>query len=501
MRFGSKSDVMVRPLALIIGGNIFGKIVGLAREVLFAAFFGTTSVAGSYRVAQTATLVPINFVTGDSLTAAFIPLYIRYKQQHPTKARILFKTILAGFGIVALAIWAVLSESAGRWIGLLAPGLSGASAILAADLLRVLALSVPFYTLTMVFASVEVAEGRYLLVSLRSTVQSLGLILGTIGAYYAHNPILLAWGFTCSYASLSIAGLVLAVKRGWLNRAWSLSIALDVLRDFWRNVRPLIALPILLQGNIALERAVASLLGIAVVSALDYAKFIGETGIQFMAYPLGLIGLSTLSGLSPVTVRNYLDRALPVVTLISVMVSTFVGIHASEIVAIVYQRGRFDAESSQVTAAVLSGIGLGLWAQIIGYLFIRVLNAGLRNTEVMRHMGWALLANGAVNVICSRVMGPFALGLGNAVYGAVVMLLAARTLGVTERLRHSLKQVLPGVAGYLGLAAFLPEVGSALDRLVIAGLAYLTYWSLYIISVKPLRTTVWVLIRGRGCGE
>lgn len=54
---------------------MLSKVLGLVREVLMAKFFGTGDVNGAYRIAQTGTLVPINFMTSDSLNSAFIPLY------------------------------------------------------------------------------------------------------------------------------------------------------------------------------------------------------------------------------------------------------------------------------------------------------------------------------------------------------------------------------------------------------------------------------------------
>lgn len=69
-----------------------------------------------------------------------------------------------------------------------------------------------------------------------------------------------------------------------------------VIGDFWSILKPLLLLPLLLQGNITLERALSSLVSLEAVSSLDYAKFVTETVVffyQFLsllrAYLLGLV--------------------------------------------------------------------------------------------------------------------------------------------------------------------------------------------------------------------
>jgi putative peptidoglycan lipid II flippase len=61
-----------------------------------------------------------------------------------------------------------------------------------------------------------------------------------------------------------------------------------VMVDFWLILRPLLILPVILQGNITLERALSSLVGLDAVSSLDYAKFITETVIFFYLCQLRL---------------------------------------------------------------------------------------------------------------------------------------------------------------------------------------------------------------------
>lgn len=79
---------MKKAVAQILSGNVLSKGLGLLREILMAKYFGTAEVNGAYRISQTGTLVPINFLTSDSLNSAFIPLYKNYLKNDVDKARV-----------------------------------------------------------------------------------------------------------------------------------------------------------------------------------------------------------------------------------------------------------------------------------------------------------------------------------------------------------------------------------------------------------------------------
>ena len=53
----------------------------------------------------------------------------------------------------------------------------------------------------------------------------------------------------------------------------------------------MLILPLILQGNITLERALASFISIDVVSGLDYARFITDTVVFILSVPIAFCGL------------------------------------------------------------------------------------------------------------------------------------------------------------------------------------------------------------------
>jgi hypothetical protein len=77
----------------------------------------------------------------------------------------------------------------------------------------------------------------------------------------ARRPVLAAWGFTLTYLALSLAGTWMLLARGRLPRHWALvrSEVATLARAYWRPLRPLLLLSVLVQGNILVERLLTKL--------------------------------------------------------------------------------------------------------------------------------------------------------------------------------------------------------------------------------------------------
>ncbi|WP_240900773.1 lipid II flippase MurJ, partial [Kineococcus indalonis] len=325
-------------------GGLAGKVLGLVREVLLAAAYGTGAPAVAARVSQTAALVPVDLFTADVLSAGFLPLHAQLRRESPERAAALFHALRAGLGVLSLVLAAGLLLLAGDVVALLAPGLGASTAATAAAFLRVTALGVPSYLQFALLSALEVSHGAFRLSSVRATGQNLGTIAALGLALLLGEPLVVAWGFTGAYlvlhawahARLRRAGLVPPRPRG-------AGAGRELLGRLWVRVRPLLLLPVVAQSAVVAERVVASLLGDGVVAAVDYARFVASTGVSLLAVPLGLAGLAVLPGLGAPQAREHVRRSLPALLLVVVPVSVALAVHADRVVHALYGRGAFDA--------------------------------------------------------------------------------------------------------------------------------------------------------------
>ncbi len=481
---------MFRMAGVLFLGGVAGKLAGFIRELLLAALFGTSAPVAGIRVAQTATLIPVNFFCADALSSAFIPLYKAFSKDSKVEAEALFWLLFFGLGLISLGISAVLFANIHDWIDLLAPGLDSTTALLAAEFLATMALGVPLYVLGSLFSYLEMANGSSLLAAIRPTIQSLGMILGVLAAYWTKVISFLALGFVVSYGVYAVIGVFVLSRNGylrmptakvlrWINPVW---------RKFWMRIRPLLFLPFVMQGNIAIERAVASLIGINAVAALDYAKYITEAFIVLLAVPVGVAGLSAYSSLNRKEVERSLLQVLSGVFVITIPVSLFLGLYSEPIISLLFGRGAFGESSVIVTSEILSGLAIGMWAQVAGYILIKALNAQDCNRNVMFFMVAALMANMAVNIFLYRSFGAMALGLGASMYGVVLL-----ALGLWYFRLYGGVMV---VCSWLGAGSLICVIlVKLLDNTEVASLStsaifFIVFWMLYVFSVPALRITV-----------
>ena len=489
---------MRRNAALVFTGNVVSKVLGLAREVTTAAFFGTGSVVASFRVALTGTFVPADFLVSDALNSSFVPLFRHLSQESKDRAQLLVWIVLSLFGGAAVALGLVLGLAANQWVYVLAPGLDPATRELTSEVLRTMSIGVPLYLVSALLNFVAMANGDFVPMCYRPGIQNLGLIAGTLGAYWFRKPILFAWGFTGSYAALCSWVLFrearvgrLALPKGATRREVG-----EIIASFWGNLRSLLPVPFLLQGTMVVERMVASFIGLVAVSAVDYARFISETLIRFVSVPIASAGLVEWSGLQPGEAQLHLRKVVPLVLLISVPISTFIDVNSSLLIRATFARGAFDSQSVTVTAAILLGMSVGLWAQVLGYVLVRALSAQRRNRTVLGIMFGSLTANVAFDLLAYHGLGALALGLGNTVYGFGLLGGALTALGLWGEFVLGGKAILLGGVAYAAISHYV-----ALNRMAMWGAVGVAvtvgvgFWTVWIAAVPSLRRLVCGVIR------
>ncbi|MCI2240553.1 hypothetical protein MO973_01650 [Paenibacillus sp. TRM 82003] len=478
-------------------GGLAGKLLGLVREVLLAAAYGTGAPAVAARVAQTATLVPVDLVTADALSAGFLPVHARLRRHDPARAAALFHALRAVLLVLALAVTAALLLLAGPVVDLLAPGLDDGTAATAATFLRVMALGLPSYLQFALLSYLEASHGSFRLSSARPTAQNTGMVAGLAVAWWLSTPVALAWGFPAAYVALHAWAHFSLHRRGLLPPPrWERRAARDALVQLWRRVRPLLLLPLVLQSSVVVERVVASLLGDGVVAAVDYARFVATTGVNLLAVPLGLAGLAVLPELSAPDARERLERLVPAVLVVVVPLSAVLAVDAAGVVHVLYGRGAFDAAAVATSGQVLTGFAVGFWAQALSYVLVKALNARDRNRAAVTALAAGLAVTLAVDLTLPTVLGPVALGLAVSAGAVVTTALAARTLGVGAVLVRCAALCAPG-ALLVALAAAL--VGAVVPGtwagLALGSAAALVVWGLHVACVPALRRALAQVLR------
>lgn len=477
---------MIKGIVSIFAGNLVGKVLGVFREIIIAGFYGTSSQVGAYRISQSTSLIPVNFFTSDTLNSGFIPLFKRYKAISDEKAQSLFCILQFILGSIGLLISVFLYIFSSDAVTFIAPGISLQDSALAAQFVEVMALSLPFYILSALYANLAMANNHYFLISIRPTIQSAGMILGVLLACWLDNLMFFAWGFSFAYMFLFVLSVFELSKKHFL---WVSLIDLkEIMADLWKVIKPLLWLPIFLQGNIIIEKMVASYMSIETIAAVDYAKFITETGIVLLAIPIGYVGLSELSNLGRHETKEKLKTIIPRVLLITIPLSFFIFWNSEIITSIVFERGAFDGESVTLTSMILMGLSIGFWAQVISYVLIKALSANYRNKEVLIYMMISLLLGAMFNIAFFKQLGAITLGLGVSVYGIALLLL---TLNAYKMLSDILPILMLLIFGGIGYSFLINQfVFYDLISFVLSCVLFTVYWLAFIFLIPNTRVLV-----------
>ncbi len=458
------SDIR-RGFALLAGGGAIGKIVAIAREIVFAAAFGTGSVATGFRVATTASLVPGNLVSGDLISAAFAPNYARdmARDEHAAKRLLSAYTlwITALLGAVAAAVYCMRLHI----VRAIIPGLPATYHAVATDFLATLAWMIPLYGVATISAYALSARGTYWANALRPAIQSVGLLGGTAVAVATGEVRWLAWGFVfawVAYTGACVNALRVAGSYARMSRsdAWT---ARSLVASGFRVVIPLLWLTIGVQASIICERIFASHGPVGLVAAVDYARTVSESVISVVAVPLGILGLTHLPGLARERARDVVDGMIRFICVAVVPISCAIWTFSREITETLFARGSFDERDAVITADVLRGLSAGLLFQVVAYVLVRVLTSHGENRLVMKWNLVGLAVQVGVQGLLTPMLGGIAIGIGASLNGLIVVVALGIHTRTLRAIRGFASAWLPLIALTILIDAlsvgFFPRVG------------------------------------------
>ena len=458
-----------RLVALLMAGALLSKMLGFVREVLIAQVLGASLVADSFRAATTGMLLPIILLQNEGVPAILIPLHQAWATQGVAVRRSTALTI--GLTGVAIAIMLTLELFAPLWISLIVGGFSAEGQALTLAFFRIMATAMPASVMLNVLAAAEISRGRSRLTSVRAAVLNVAVIAGILMLAATGRVDVLAWSFTAAFNGLGAWAVVTLWRDGILSLAGVR--ARDVggtIAEFARRLRPLLLQPLAEQGQVWLERVLASRLITGSVASLDYARTLTESAILLVSQPVGLGVLSAGPRPDPRAQVQSLSR--PVLAL-GTPAAMFLALFAPDIVQLVFARGAFDAHAVLLTSQALRGIAAGLWAATLGWILLRMLNSTGRNALAALILGTAYACNAAATLVLTETLGSLGLGLSEAVRGLVLLggtALALRCGGLMLRL---VARALPGalLLGALGLwiDATVPDLFARLGCGIAAG--------------------------------
>jgi len=376
-----RSDRLNTKAAGIIGLAVMcSRVLGLARELIFAALFGGGRALDAFTVAfRIPNLLRDLFAEG-ALSTAFVTTFSKTIARGGDEAAWRLANKVATMTALVLGALCILGMVfSDSLVGLLAPGFDSDKAALTAHLTRIM---FPFILLVSIAALVMGmlnAKNVFGVPAMASSFFNIGSIIGGLLLGYWIDP---------HFGPRALIGLAFATVIGG---ALQLAVQLPSLARLGYRFRPD------LRWRDAGVKAVLLLMGPSVIAASttqfnvlinsifasgleDGAIFWLAAAFRLMQLPLGIFGVAlgtvTLPLLSRLVVagrmdafRSELARAMRWALLLTLPATAGLMMLAEPIISVVYQHGRFNAYQAEQAAGALRFYAIGL----AGYAALKVL--------------------------------------------------------------------------------------------------------------------------------
>jgi putative peptidoglycan lipid II flippase len=415
---------LFRSARLVSALTMMSRLLGLVREQLLAALLAAGPEADAYNIAFRIPNMFRDLLAEGALSAAFVPTFTRVQTLRGKAEAFLLGQRVAGLLALVVGLLTVLGYVfTDAIVQAIAPGFdsSPAKAALSLSLTQVM---LPFLLLTS-FAAVAMGMlnaqrifGPPAFAS--SAFNVVAITFGTVLAFLHYSPAQTAWGWALGVVLGGVAQFLVqlpALMRSGFRPRLRLHLDDDV-RAILRMMAPATLGLAATQVNIVLNSRFASEYPGA-VSWLSYA-------FRLLYLPIGVFGvaIATVSTTSlsesiakkdERAVRKSLRDALGLLAFLTVPSSVGLWVLSEPIIALIYQRGAFDAQQTVAVARATAVYALGLFAYSAVKVLAPVYYARQKSYIPLIASALAVTANVAVSFFLREPYGFLGMALGTSV--------------------------------------------------------------------------------------
>jgi putative peptidoglycan lipid II flippase len=448
------------------------RIAGLAREIVAAAYFGTSGAASAFTLAFQVPNLVRSLFADSALSAAFVPVFTDLLEKGNRRDAFRLASTLAVVIVGALGSISALFIIAAPWIMPLltdTPGLDG----LATGLSQVLFPIVLLLGLNGLVVGILNAYDHFTIPALAPLVWNLVIIAILVATrpLFDGDEELYAYAIGIVVGTLVQLLMVLPVLR---KLDFQFTRDIDLRDPRLRQVLTLM-LPVTVGlGLINFGQVIASTIGFGVSESAPRAI---DNAFRIYMLPQGMFSVAVATVLFPALsrlvsrrdfdgLRSLLATGTRGVFLLLIPCAALTLVLAEPITRLVYERGAFGDSSTEEVSTALLWFSLSLPFSGVNLLLTRTFFSLQRPWLVTKLSGLTLLLNVVVSVALAGPFGIAGIVIGTAVSTFAMTVLQAWLLRRELHGRLEASQTLRAIAGMLVAAAALSAV------------AYAVWWSL-----------------------
>ncbi|HET7376174.1 MAG TPA: lipid II flippase MurJ, partial [Anaerolineae bacterium] len=261
---------IARAAAVVMITFIASRVLGLARDIVISAHYGTSDALDAYYAASRLNDLIFTLIAGGALASAFIPTFAGYLAREDETGAWRITSHIINILLIALSIVSLLAAIFAAPIvsGLLGIGFDPAKQELTASLLRLLLIAPTIFGISGVVMGILNAKQNFWLPGLAPSMYNLGMIGGVIFLSATYGIYGLAIGAVAGAALHLIVQLPGLIKAG-ARYSPRLGLRDPGVRQVFRLMAPRVLGLATVQLNFIVETILASTLGTGAVSALN----------------------------------------------------------------------------------------------------------------------------------------------------------------------------------------------------------------------------------------
>ena len=504
-------------------GTALSRIAGLVRDVISASYFGTTTAASAFTFAYQIPNLVAGIFAQAALSAAFVPVFTELLQQGRKRdafrlASSLFWIILIGLGgIIALMI---------AFAGVIMPVFTGSSFsaadnALAAGLAQVLFPVVLLLGLSGLLVGILQALDEFTMPAMAPVAWNIVIIvlLVVLRPHFRSNLGIYAFAIAWLVATaVQFALIAWAVRRVGFRLQFKIDWHDPGVRQVFALMLPVVIGLGIINLDQLLNSAFGSLVSTQAPSAIDRAFRIYMLPQGMFSVAITTVLFPTLSRLAvrrdAVGMRRTVGNGMRQITLLLMPCTAMLIVLATPITRLVYQRGTFNAHSTDLVSTALFWFAFSLPFAGINLLLSRSFFAVRKPWIPTRLAAINMIVDVIVSLALYKPLGIAGLVIGTAAANAVMTWLQFTRLrrGLHGRLdgrqtamitvRILVATAISAVAARAAWMGLDNALGlSLLAQIVSVGVALLVavviYAKLVLVMRIPEARQIEELVRGR----
>lgn len=462
----STKSKIAKASVIVIIGSALSVILGFLREASIASRFGKNIVTDSYLAAV---LIPNMFyflLIGGSLNVSFIPVFTEYLINKGEKEAWIIASTIGNIILIILVTMTVVGIIAATPLThLIVPGFRPESIKLCSNLTKIVLPAIIFIGIAGLLSGILYSYKYFTVPAFSAVVFNIIMVISiyTLGKKTVLGIRGVAIGMLLGMLGQFILQAVALIKKRNLYK-----LVIDFnhpgVRKIGKLMLPAVIMAVFTQTNLVIERIMASGLKEGSISALNYARLLSQVPQRVFSLSIATAIFPTLSTQAAQkqvkALKDTISVGIRMIVFITVPAAVAFISLATPMIRLLYQRGAFHQQDTQITATALTYYAVGLFALGISYVVIRGYSALQDMTTPLIVGAIAVILNIIFNLLLVKPLAHGGLALG---FSLSCMMQAFLLIGILKRrlgnidglqiIRTSIKVLLASII--MGFICFL----------------------------------------------